>query len=294
MIYLITVNYYSAELIAKLWASIQGQSHAPDHQLIIVNNSAAEDCATLAGDRVVILEAGANLGFGGGCNLGLNWVYERDRAATVWLINPDATLPENALNHAAQFCSAHPTLSIIGTIISEPSGKIWFAGGEFVPETGKIVASTELAGTGFGSTELASSGFVSKKADYVETSWVTGCSMLLNLQNFDPCPQFDPAYFLYYEDFDFCRRYAQQGHSVVITPIQVIHQPSSITSRNPSLTLQHSTFSYLLALKRHTSQPVFWSRLSRIIFHAVRVGVVQPRRAIAIVKGVLHFGQRSL
>ncbi len=282
MIYLITVNYYSAEWIAQLLTSIQCQSQAPDYRLIIVNNSAAEDCSKLAGDRVLILTAGANLGFGGGCNLGLNWVYERDRAATVWLINPDATLPENALNHAAEFCSAHATLSIMGTIISEPSGKIWFAGGEFVPETGKIVASTELA----------SSGFVSEKTDYIETSWVTGCSLLLNLQNFDPCPQFDPAYFLYYEDFDFCRRYAQQGHSVGMTSIRVIHQPSAIANRNPTLTLQHSTFSYLLALKRHTSQPVFWYRLSRILFHAVRVSVIHPQRAIAILKGVLHFGQR--
>jgi len=280
VIYLITVNYYSADLIAQLLTSIQGQSHAPDYRLIVINNSAAEDCATLAGDRLVILEAGANLGFGGGCNLGLNWVYERDRTATVWLINPDATLPENSLNHAAEFCSAHPTLSIIGTIISEPSGKIWFAGGEFVPETGRIVASTELP--------------VHQNTDYVETSWVTGCSLLLNLQNFDPYPQFDPAYFLYYEDFDFCRRYAQQGHSVVMTSIHVIHQPSSIASRNPTLTLQHSTFSYLLALKRHTSQPVFWYRLSRILFHAVRVGIVQPQRAIAILRGTLHFWQRSL
>lgn len=281
MIYLITVNYYSAALIAQLLTSIQGQIEVDvEYQLIIVNNSPAEDCSKLAGDRVLILEAGENLGFGGGCNLGLNWVYKRDRAATVWLINPDATLPKNTLNQAIQFCRTHPTLSIIGTIISEPSGKIWFAGGEFVPETGKILASTE---------------FAPEKADYVETSWVTGCSLLLNLQNFDPCPQFDPAYFLYYEDFDFCRRYAQEGHSVVITAhIQVIHHPSSITSRHPSSTLQHSTFSYLLALERHTSPKVLWYRLSRIVFHAVRVGVVQPQQAIAILKGILHFWQRSL
>lgn len=229
---------------------------------------------------MLILEAPENLGFGGGCNVGLNWVYERDRAATVWLINPDTTLPKNALNHAAQFCSAHSSLSIIGTIIAEPSGKIWFAGGEFVLETGRIVASTELS--------------THEKINYVETSWVTGCSMLLNLQNFDSCPQFDSAYFLYYEDFDFCRRYAQQGHSVGMTKqIHIIHYPSSITSRNPSLTLQHSTSSYLLALERHTSPPVFWYRLSRILFHAVRVSVVHPQQAIAILKGVLQFWQRS-
>jgi GT2 family glycosyltransferase len=279
VIYLITVNYYSTELIAKLLISIQVQADV-NYQLIVVNNSPAEDCSMLAGDRVLILQAGENLGFGGGCNLGLNWVFERDRSATVWLINPDTTLPNNSLNPAAQFCRAHPTLSIMGTIISEPSGKIWFAGGEFVPETGKIVASTERS--------------THANTDYVETSWVTGCSLLLNLQNFDPCPQFDPAYFLYYEDFDFCRRYAQQGHAVVITEqIQIIHQPSLITSRNPTLKLQQSTFSYLLALDRHTRQPVVWYRLSRIVFHALRMSVVQPQRAIAILKGVLQFWQRS-
>lgn len=281
MIYLITVNYYSATLIAQLLTSIQGQIEVDvEYQLIIINNSAAEDCSTLAGDRVLILEAGENLGFGGGCNLGLNWVYERDRAATVWLINPDATLPKNTLNQAIQFCRTHPALSIIGTIISEPSGEIWFAGGEFVPETGKIVACTEIS--------------IHPNTNYVETSWVTGCSLLLNLQHFDSCPQFDPAYFLYYEDFDFCRRYAQEGHSVVIAPIHIIHHPSSITSRDPSSTLQHSTFSYLLALERHTSPRVFWYRLSRIMFHAMRVSLVEPKRAIAILQGILHFWRRSL
>jgi N-acetylglucosaminyl-diphospho-decaprenol L-rhamnosyltransferase len=282
VIYLITVNYYSTALIAQLVTSLQNQIGVDvEYQLIIVNNSAAENCSKLADDRVLILEAGENLGFGSGCNLGLNWVYERDRAATVWLINPDTTLPENALTQAAQFCRTHSTLSIIGTIISEPSEKIWFAGGDFVPKIGKIVASTEI------STHL--------NTDYIETSWVTGCSLLLNLQNFDPCPQFDPAYFLYYEDFDFCRRYAQQDHPIVITAqIQVIHHPSSITSRNFSSTLRHSTFSYLLALERHTSQKVLWYRLSRIGFHALRVGIVQPQRAIAILQGILQFWRRSL
>lgn len=282
MIYLITVNYHSADLIAKLLVSIQAQDMAA-YQLIIVNNSAEEDCGKLAGDRVLILQSGSNLGFGGGCNLGLNWVFERDRSALVWLINPDATLTESALNHAAEFCRDHPTLSIIGTLITEPCQKIWFAGGEFVPETGKIVAKTELP--------------IHQNRDpidYVETSWVTGCSLLLNLQNFSDCPLFDSAYFLYYEDFDFCRRYAEQGHFVVITDrIHIIHQPSSITRRDPGFKLQHSTASYLLALKRHTSQRVFGYRLSRILFHALRVSLAQPQQAIAIVRGILHFWQRS-
>ncbi len=278
VIYLITVNYQSSDLIAHLLASVQVA--AGEYQFIIVNNSPEDQVVqALIGDRVHLLEAGRNLGFGGGCNLALQWVYERDPEAIVWLINPDTLLPKGMLETAVQFCLNHPELSILGTVILEPDGSVWFAGGEFNPATGRIVALTDdrplMAQT------------------YQETPWVTGCSLLLNLRHFSTCPAFDEAFFLYYEDFDFCRRYAQQGHRIGITnQIRVIHTPSSITGRHASLKVQHSTYSYLLALKRHTSPWVFAYRLSRILGHALRVSMTEPETAIAIIKGVVRYGKR--
>lgn len=275
MIYLITVNYHSADLIKSLLASVQ-PSFDMAHQVVIVNNSPDDrQIHTLATESVHLLEAEHNLGFGGGCNLGLQWVFEQDRTSLVWLINPDTTLHPTSLQDAIQFCQAHSDLSIIGTVVRQPDNTIWFAGGEFNPTNGRIVA-----------TETPPSG----DAEYSITAWVTGCSLLLNLQNFSTCPQFDPDYFLYYEDFDFCRRYAKQGHSVVITPqIEITHQPSSITGRNASLKVESSTFSYLLALEKHTHPKVLLYRLSRILLHAMRSSVVEPEKAIAIIKGVFHY-----
>lgn len=278
MIYLITVNYQSADLMVHLLASVQRTSS--QYQFIVVNNSPEEQgVQTLADDRVQILEAGRNLGFGGGCNLGLQWVYERDPEAIVWLINPDTLLPKGMLETAVQFCLSHPELSILGTVVLEPSGSIWFAGGEFNSATGRIVALTD-------DRTLPAQA-------YQETPWVTGCSLILNLRNFPTCPFFDEAFFLYYEDFDFCRRYAQQGHQIGVTKqIQVIHSPSSITSRHPSMKVQHSTYSYLLALERHTQRWVLGYRLSRILVRALRVWVTEPEAAIAIIKGVVRYGKR--
>ncbi|WP_375339737.1 glycosyltransferase family 2 protein, partial [Okeania hirsuta] len=94
--------------------------------------------------------------------------------------------------------------------------------------------------------------------------------MLINLKNFEKCPQFDEDYFLYYEDFDFCRRYAKQGHEIAITQkISVVHQPSSITNKNPELKLEHSIYSYLLSLEKHTSKLVLIYRLLRITMVAL-------------------------
>lgn len=278
MIYLITVNYQATDLIARLLASVQIASS--EYQFIVVNNSPEDQAVqTLARDRVQILEAGRNLGFGGGCNLALQWVYERDPLAIVWLINPDTLLPKGMLETASHFCLTHPELSILGTVVLEPDETTWFAGGEFNPATGRIVAKTD-------SVTLTSKA-------YQETPWVTGCSLLLNLRNFPTCPLFDEAFFLYYEDFDFCRRYAQQGHRIGVTnQIQVIHFPSSVTRRHTALKVQHSTYSYLLALERHTQRWVLGYRLSRILGHALRISVREPETAIAIIKGVVRYGKR--
>lgn len=91
MIYFLTVNYYSTELIKSLITSIQAGITSP-YKLLIVNNS-PEDIAVhqLAGERIRVIEAGDNLGFGRGCNLGIGEVWERDHNGLVWLINPDAT-----------------------------------------------------------------------------------------------------------------------------------------------------------------------------------------------------------
>ncbi len=39
-----------------------------------------------------------------------------------------------------------------------------------------------------------------------EVDWVVGCAMLINLKNFDTRKIFDENIFLYFEEFDLCRR----------------------------------------------------------------------------------------
>ena len=274
-IYLITVNYNSSDWIAQLLDSVRLDS-STEYRLLIVNNSPPDRAIhNLAGEDVLILEAGENLGFGSACNLGLNWVYEQSKGAIVWLINPDAQLNSGSLKAAAEFFTTHKKESIVGTIVLEPNGKIWFGGGRFNSKAGAIFTENL---------------FTDSSADYLESDWVTGCSLLLNLANFAPCPQFDPAYFLYYEDFDFCRRYASLGHSIGITrTIQVIHSPSSIADRNPAFKLQCSTTSYLLTLERYTNGLTLLIRLLRLMLHSLVLLPFKPQSAIGKWFGIVAY-----
>lgn len=125
------------------------------------------------------------------------------------------------------------------------------------------------------------------------TDWVTGCSMLINLKNFNTCPQFDEDYFLYYEDFDFCRRYAKQGHKIaIIQPITVVHKPSSITNKNPPLKLEYSIYSYLLSLEKHTKKSVLIYRLIRMTIVALLSLPINFKVAKVKLKAILKYSQR--
>lgn len=277
MIYLITVNYYSAEYVKKLARSLQSAS-AP-YRLIVVNNSPDDlPIQSLQQESIVLLESGENLGFGLACNLGLNWVYDRDPQATVWLINADAEPLPQAPETAQFFFKDHPEISILGTIVYDRSGKVWFGGGKFIPYLGAVLSDNLF--------EKDSS------QELLPSPWVTGCSLLVNLKRFPRCPQFSSDYFLYYEDFDFCQRYGREGHQIVVTTqIGVIHEVSAITDRNVAFKLQHSTYSYLVILQKYAPRVTLAVRLLGILIRALLRFPLQPTTATGILRGIRMYLQ---
>jgi len=278
VIYFLTVNYYSTELIAKLIGSLVVGENI-EHKTLIINNSPEDDSIKqLESESVQILDPGYNMGFGCACNYGMKWIYNRDSQAVVWIINPDAYLSDNSLEKVNQFFQLYPEISILGTIIHTPEDEIWFAGGRFIAKTGTIKTQDLLTNT---------------NAPYIFCDWVSGCSLIVNLRNFYDCPQFDDAYFLYYEDFDFCRRYANQGYLIAITKeFGVLHQPSSITNRYVSQKMKHSTYSYLLTLKRYTNDFILIARLTRLFIYALILIFVRPKIAFGKFYGLLMYGRQ--
>jgi GT2 family glycosyltransferase len=264
MICFLIVNYYSSDLINRLVKSLPQEQNIV-YQLIIVNNSPEDlEIKKLQQNNIHILEAKANLGFGRACNLGLDFIYQQNPQAIVWLINPDAYFEKVDLTTVFNFFTKYPQISILGTTIYTLNGELWFGGGHFNPSLGNIKSTNLL-------TDLDDN--LSVNCD-----WVSGCSLIINLKNFSQCPQFAPQYFLYYEDFDFCRRYAAQQHQIAITnEISVIHEPSTITDRNLINKFKHSTYSYLITLNQYCHPLVFYIRLFRLIIHGVIILPIKPK-----------------
>jgi N-acetylglucosaminyl-diphospho-decaprenol L-rhamnosyltransferase len=90
-IHFITVNYHCGDYIRGLIeAVIASEEDLGSLRFVIVNNSPSDQSLRQWNEAapipmaVQLIEAGANLGFGSGCNLGLRHVWQTDRSALAW------------------------------------------------------------------------------------------------------------------------------------------------------------------------------------------------------------------
>ena len=286
-LFFVVVNYHSTEQIERLLNSLANNS-PEQFRVVIINNSASDrQILKLKRNLVNIIEAGDNLGFGRACNLGLNWIYEQDSRAIAWLINPDTYFEaestdniESPIDSAIALFKKYPDLSIVGTTVYDTSGKLTDAGGKFTPGTAALSIVDVLP--------------ANCAAEYLPTDWVSGCSMIINLANFAKCPQFDPRYFLYYEDLDFCLRYGQK-HKIAITPtIKVVHETSSITNRNLLAKYQHITHSYLIHVEKHGDLSTFIVTNLRMSLNTLRLLILKPQQGWGKLVGIYNYWRSRL
>jgi N-acetylglucosaminyl-diphospho-decaprenol L-rhamnosyltransferase len=281
VIYLLTINYNSSKLIQRLIQSLP-DPNSPNYQVLIVNNSPEDqDIINLQSDNIQVLQAGKNLGFGGGCNLGIQYLAAQDHQAIIWLLNPDTYFPTETPDHywnvLENIWLQQQKLAILGTTIVTPDGNPWFTKGLFNPKTGE-------------SKDLKLFNQDENPDQLVASDWISGCSLMLNLSRFAEIPHFDESFFLYYEDVDFCLRYRALGYAIALCPsLKIIHQASSITNANQYNKFFHSSFSYLYFLKKHVSYFVFARCLLKFLINMLIKLVLQPDIGRAKYDGLIAF-----
>jgi len=283
-LYFLIVNYNSSDLIKRLLKSI-GESDRDNYCVVIVNNSLEErNIFNFSHNLIKIIKPKENLGFGRACNVGLNWISQQNKQGIVWLINPDTYFdldpPDRVspISSAISFFSKYPEISILGTTVYNSQGKITSAGGTFNPDTADAKTINCLP--------------PDFSQDYIKTDWVSGCSLLINLNNFTEVPQFCDRFFLYYEDLDFCLRYSQQGHLIVTTHlIKLVHETSSISDRYLLQKYRHITQSHLIYIEKYGSKKNFIVTNIRMFFNTIRLIILKPQQGLGKAIGIYEYWQ---
>jgi GT2 family glycosyltransferase len=188
------------------------------YEVIVVDNGSDDGSVEHLRTRwpqVRVVEAGANLGFAGGNNLGIRCA----RGRHVVLLNNDTCVRAGWLDALA---SAAETGERVGAVTS----KLMFMSRPGVLQsTGSLLLSDGSAGDR-GSEEEDRGQYDRRE----EVFGACGCAMLLTRQALDDVGPFDSSFFLYYEDTDLSWRMRLRGWRMVYEPAAVVDHVHAGTS----------------------------------------------------------------
>lgn len=188
----IIVTYNSASTIADCLRSVQEQEGV-DRELFVVDNASSDETATVvrsSAAKPVLVENGENVGFGRACNQGV----AASKGRYIYFLNPDAQLiGTNALANLCRAVSEHKTWGMAGSRVVSATGQ-WKEPATTYPDQAHIRKDF--------------SGLPGKIA------WVVGASMIVRREVYAELGGFDPEFFLYSEETDFCLRLRQRGYEI--------------------------------------------------------------------------------
>ncbi len=156
----------------------------------------AEAPSSAGEDHLVLIQNGANLGFAGGCNVGLRHALGDKNCKYFWLLNNDTIVERNALAAMIHVLQERPEVGLCGSLnlsYYEP-GHIQARGGKsYNPWTGRVCETNQ--------PETAS---LDKDADRLD--YVHGASMLASRAYLETVGLMEESYFLYFEELDWAMR----------------------------------------------------------------------------------------
>ena len=160
----------------------------PQINILIVENSKNNKFKEKLENKYPNLDvvlSGRNLGYGAGNNFGLT----RVKTKFALILNPDVTLEQNFIKELDKYLDQQINFHIMG--VNYRNDTQWKSSG-FFSEFDKKIKLKHEEKSNHDSLEIA--------------DWVVGNAMLINLEKFETRNLFDENIFLYFEEFDLCRR----------------------------------------------------------------------------------------
>ncbi len=199
-----------------------------------------------AGARLVLIQAGNNLGFAGGNNVALRYALARNDCDYVWLLNNDTVIDPDALRKLIDIARNESTSAVFGSLIlyyRDPS-VVQAAGGA-------ILNPFIMKNTYYGGMQQAEK-FVHEEK--IRLSYIMGASLLVRRNVFEKFGLLETKYFLGYEETDFCTAVKRKnGKLVCAYQSRVWHKDSATVGLHSAVSDYYGTRNSVWYLKKY-----FW------------------------------------
>lgn len=224
----IVVNYNVGPFLLGAVRSLLDQRFSgPDGRdgrldiIVIDNASGPADAPCLAAlqPAVTLIANDRNLGFAVAVNQGI----ERSRGRYLCILNPDARLMNGAIDALLAYLYRDPAVGAVGPRIWVDEGRTLLLPPEPLPTLGSLIRSV-LGRVQRGREDRRSRRRTGRTLDLwrakepVPVDMIPGTCLVASRRVFERIGGFDPCYFLYYEDAEWCRRLQRSGYRLAWVP----------------------------------------------------------------------------
>jgi N-acetylglucosaminyl-diphospho-decaprenol L-rhamnosyltransferase len=211
------VNYRVYTELDRALASLQPSLRADDE--VVVVDQVTDDLrrADLARRHPGVTFVGitANVGFARVVNM----AARHSRAPYLMLLNPDAVVTGPVVDELERWLHRHPDVFVAGPRVIEADGSVQASARRFPGLSTAIAGRSTWLTRRFPGNWLSRRNLPAQSArEPAEVDWLAASCLMTRRDVFDRLSGFDEAFFLYWEDADFCRRAVLAGGRCMYLP----------------------------------------------------------------------------
>ncbi len=254
---IIIVSYNTRDLLRECLHGVFADMNGISAEVVVVDNASHDGSAVMVQKEfpeVRLLESTSNLGFGEANNA----AFQTAQGRYFILLNSDAFLAPGTVSLALRHMETTPACALGGGRLVGRDGSWQPSARAFHSVLSDAIVLTGLAAK-FPKSRLFGH-FDRTWADErvpCEVDWVPGAFCIIRPEALRKVGFFDPAFFLYYEEVDLCRRLKNVGYGIWYWPDIVVTHIGGESSRQ----LKSMAFS------PQASQVVLWRMRSTLLYY---------------------------
>ncbi|MCG9893681.1 MAG: glycosyltransferase family 2 protein [Thermosynechococcaceae cyanobacterium MS004] len=240
-IWVVIINYRTAQLTLDCLSALAAEQQSIPLSVVVVDNAsgdrsveflASEITARNWEDWISLQPLSINGGFSFGNNVAIRQALQSSAPpAYILLLNPDTVAQPGAIAALAEFLDAHPEVGIAGSRLEDPDGTPQYSAFRFPSFWNELDQGIRL---GVVSKLLLNQLITLPLSDHpCPADWLAGASLMVRREVFESVGLMDEAYFLYFEEVDFCRRAKQADWGCWYVPqsrvVHLVGQSSGVT-----------------------------------------------------------------
>lgn len=245
LVYFVIINWNQPELTLACLKSLSQQNYRC-FQIILVDNGSTDDSVALirqAYPEVIVIEAGQNLGYSAGNNVGIRHALDQE-AEYILLLNNDTLVDPSLLSHLVAVAESNPNVGMAGPTIYyfDPPNMLWSAENTVNWSRGRVVRH--------GLGELISQELAAPPR---EVEYVDSCAILVKREAIEKIGLLDESFFINFDDADWNMRAQKAGFKIVHVPAaQMWHKVSASMGQASPATTYYMTRNILLFFWKHS------------------------------------------